>query len=784
MRGKACERPFFALSIRALAWGLALSGTTALAQQTAIVSISVCSPTGAGGAGSCPSGTSDTHQIVLAPDGSGKAINGYNGIGGVSDEHQSIFAPGALQANSDYLFFVATQVAGGAPSTGVVVLSGGSGPGKNGQWTLDFAKTDGYGSYASGYGTIFVAPTAPNCPTAADGNPAHQDSTFDLTYAAPGSVVTDPTGPAGSLLMVYEGTNTCFGIASGSNNGNNFYSSVGIATSQDYGRTWPTYRGTTGFSFVPLPGANKNQGPGATTGALGSSVCEGNDCTTTPPANYGRYPVLSPSVSIGTAMALGTSLPGSMGDSEMSAFVDDASTNPAQYIYAVYDYKAGTGALTDPAAPNGGVMIARAQLNGGTAALSFLKWNGNAFAGAGMGGYDTLLFPTGPFSNCEGAAQLAYGASISYVDATQQYLLTFVCDSPGDPALGQVAGAARGGAWFYSTSYSLSDPTQWTPPQEIAGSWAPFDQSGGCSSYKGFYPTLMSPGAKTGHLSTSGYIFYLYGCQTDNTPPPGRQYSSRQFTITTGPAPPALASGTLANGATYVSGGLVPGSWAQVKGNNLSNTTRIWTAADFTGLGNNLPTNLSGVQVKVNNLPAAVYYISPTQISFQVPTGVTGTASVEVINNGLASNTVTAPAATNSPGIFPVVLNGTNYPAGVFYVDGLYVGDPSNGPAFRNARPGDIVELYATGLVPTPGGVLPSSLTVSGVTVTIGNVTVPATFAGLVAVGEFQINFTVPQQFASMAAGRYPISIQVNGVSSPVTINSNPPGQMVLPVQQ
>ena len=72
----------------------------------------------------------------------------------------------------------------------------------------------------------------------------------------------------------------------------------------------------------------------------------------------------------------------------------------------------------------------------------------------------------------------------------------------------------------------------------------------------------------------------------------------------------------------------MPGSWAQVKGTNLGTTTRSWGPADFTGLGNSLPTNLSGVQVNVNNQAAAVYYISPTQISFQVPAGITGTASV------------------------------------------------------------------------------------------------------------------------------------------------------------
>jgi hypothetical protein len=41
----------------------------------------------------------------------------------------------------------------------------------------------------------------------------------------------------------------------------------------------------------------------------------------------------------------------------------------------------------------------------------------------------------------------------------------------------------------------------------------------------------------------------------------------------------------------------------------------------------------------------------------------------------------------------------------------------------------------------------------------------------------------VPQQFATLADGNYPISIQVNGASSPLTINSNPPGQLIFPIQ-
>ena len=215
-----------------------------------------------------------------------------------------------------------------------------------------------------------------------------------------------------------------------------------------------------------------------------------------------------------------------------------------------------------------------------------------------------------------------------------------------------------------------------------------------------------------------------------------------------------------------------------MKGTGLSPVSRTWGSADFQGLGNKLPTSLNGVSVTVNNIPAAVYYVDSGQVSFQVPSGVSGTASVQVTNNGQTSNTITAPAGVSSPGIFPVIVNGTNYPAGVF-LDGKIVGDPAVNAAFRNGAPGDVVELFATGLVSTPAGVLPTLQLVNGVTVTIGPTTVPASFAGLVTVGEFQINFTIPQ----LADGVYPISIAVNGVSSPGQINTNPPAPLVIPIQ-
>ena len=109
-----------------------------------IASISICSPTATGASASCPNGTGDTRQAVLAPDGS-FPLNQYGGLGTLADEHSTIFPPGTLPSHWDYLFFVATRTFLNSISSGVVVLTGGSGPNKNGQWTLDFAPD--YGHY-------------------------------------------------------------------------------------------------------------------------------------------------------------------------------------------------------------------------------------------------------------------------------------------------------------------------------------------------------------------------------------------------------------------------------------------------------------------------------------------------------------------------------------------------------------------------------------------------------------------------------------------------------------
>ncbi len=498
-----------------------------------VTSMTVCSSGGGGGQGSCPTGSSDTLQIVLGPNGG--SINA-NGVHAISDEHASVFPPGSLQGNGGYMFFVAagTEV---NPDIGVVALSGGSGPDGNGQWTMEFAP--GYGAYGAGNGAVFLEPIVEGrCPAVA--NPTQQDQTFDLDYAAAGSLVLDPTAQPGSLLMIYEGANTCVGNGGGKKSGTGAYITAGVATSLDGGRTWPSYRGTPTFDFVALPFANKTQGPDAPFGALGASVCAGTDCTQTLAPTYGRYAVLSPPLSLASLTAAGQPLSDSTFDSEPSAFVDDAAPGPQRYVYEVYRY--GPGSASPPAdqLPDGrssDLTVARAALNGGTAPLQFYKWDGRGFSSPGIGGPEVAILPDGAFENCGGLKQARSEGSISYVDETHEYLLAFVCNSPGDPA-GGIAGGAFGSALFFATTGDLADQTSWSTPREVSGTWATWDTgtppgSYGCPSYQGWYPTLMSLDHAPGHLAADGYVFEMWGCLGGSTAtPPQRQYNSRRFAMT------------------------------------------------------------------------------------------------------------------------------------------------------------------------------------------------------------------------------------------------------------
>lgn len=234
----------------------------------------------------------------------------------------------------------------------------------------------------------------------------------------------------------------------------------------------------------------------------------------------------------------------------------------------------------------------------------------------------------------------------------------------------------------------------------------------------------------------------------------------------------ALSIASLVNGASFQPG-IVDGSWISITGSNLSTTTRLWRPDDI--VDGKLPTSLDGVSVTVDGLPAAVEYVSPTQLNVQAPmTGKTGPVNV-VVSNSLG---VSAPASTtvsrNLPGLFVFPPANGKYAAAVIarsdggmdYAgpDRLFGSELTTRPVI----PGETLELYATGLGPTDPSV-PAGQVFAGaaplidpVTVTIGGQPAAVGFCGLAGVGLYQLNVTVP----ALPRGDQEIVVTVDGVSS------------------
>jgi uncharacterized protein (TIGR03437 family) len=260
------------------------------------------------------------------------------------DEHTTVIPPAT--PSSPYLVFAASKLSGG--TGGAVVLQ--TSDLKN----FEFAT-------ASGYNRQVFAPPLPidQCDTT-------HITEFDGNYAAPGSVVQDPTLPPGNLIIIYEAENHCPGGVYNPE----FYATIGFARSTDNGRTWP----------API---------------------------NSPTGGPSRHPVLQNSI------PQPTSAHGPLGDAIPSAFVDKSASGD-YYLYIVY------GGHTGSNTPNQ-LSIARAKL--GADAPTFLKWNNGAFSEAGIGGADIGFLPS---DGCQGSQVMG---EISRNDDLGLYLALFVCVS-------------------------------------------------------------------------------------------------------------------------------------------------------------------------------------------------------------------------------------------------------------------------------------------------------------------------------------------------------------------
>jgi uncharacterized protein (TIGR03437 family) len=226
--------------------------------------------------------------------------------------------------------------------------------------------------------------------------------------------------------------------------------------------------------------------------------------------------------------------------------------------------------------------------------------------------------------------------------------------------------------------------------------------------------------------------------------------------------------GLVAN-AEGESAAIAPNTWLEIKGRNLSKagSGRIWQGSDFAG--NQMPTQLEGVSVRVNGKAAYVYYISPTQVNILTPPdAISGPMQIEVTNNGSVSAAYSATAQALSSSFF--VFNGGPYVAAV-HANGSLLGPTSLYPGSTTpAKVGETVLLYANGFGPTSVPVTSGSITQSGTlsavpVIKIGGVPATVSFAGLVGPGQFQFNVEVP---LSLSDGDQWISATYNGSTTPM----------------
>lgn len=241
-------------------------------------------------------------------------------------------------------------------------------------------------------------------------------------------------------------------------------------------------------------------------------------------------------------------------------------------------------------------------------------------------------------------------------------------------------------------------------------------------------------------------VFYVIGMGANGSggPEPNEHVYANTYTLT--PPPPAAvvtpefsASGVVSAAASIP--GLTPGAWLSIYGENLAQTTTNWDASDFAG--GRLPTSLGGVSVTIDSIPAAVYFVSPTQIDVLVPDDATrGPVPVAIASGSVQSAAVLVNMAALAPSFF---MSGGKYIAAT-HADNTPLSQASP------AKPGDVVVLYGTGFGPTnpatPSGRVVTTanplVSLNALEITFNGVPAQIIFAGVTGAGLYQFNLTVP----------------------------------------
>jgi uncharacterized protein (TIGR03437 family) len=217
-------------------------------------------------------------------------------------------------------------------------------------------------------------------------------------------------------------------------------------------------------------------------------------------------------------------------------------------------------------------------------------------------------------------------------------------------------------------------------------------------------------------------------------------------------------------------------TWVEIKGTNLSPVTKDWSAETTFAQGL-LPTSVGGVSAMVNNKPAFIYYVSPTQINILTPLdSITGGGVSVQVTSPTGAGTATTTFVPNSLGMFTFNFTAPLYPAAIHaasncpspYNGACLLGPPTLFPGLSTpAQPGETIVLFGNGFgLVTPalvnGGLPPATpLPTPWPVMTIGGLPAKVDYAAIVAPGEYQFNVEVP---AAVPDGDNLLVVTYNGV--------------------
>jgi len=256
------------------------------------------------------------------------------------------------------------------------------------------------------------------------------------------------------------------------------------------------------------------------------------------------------------------------------------------------------------------------------------------------------------------------------------------------------------------------------------------------------------------------------------------------LTPSTGGTAPAISAGGIVSAGAF--GGFTAataGSWIEIYGSNLGPSTGYsWQGSDFTG--NNAPTTLQGVTVKINGISAFIDYVSAGQVNAQIPNGVgTGPATVTLATSSGSSAPYTLTLNALEPGLLApssFTIGGKQYVV-AFNSDGSYtLPTTSNlGLNSRPAKPGETLVIYGVGFGPAAAGgtqippgviVTQSNSLTNSMQMAFGGTQVTPSYFGLAPtfVGLYQFNVAVPTSLAN--SDTVPLTFNVGGNTGSQTL--------------